>query len=330
MPDDDFPFVLNTGRLQHQWHTMTKTGKVAKLNKLNPGPFVEIHPDDAAALGIADGDPVEIASRRGRAVLPAVVTDRVRPGNCFAPFHWNDVFGEYLTINAVTNDAVDPISLQPEFKVCAVTLTKVAVVAPDSGAELPVAPRPESAAAGAPRNQRGPGRCPRRIAAVWQHEPAPEFDPLGRSTSPGSWPGCVRRRSPAPPGCPSCRRARRSNRHPAVGRRPAGRDRSRARRTPPASPIDGAGRQPGNRTPAPPMHRERAPIVVLWASQTGNAEEFAADVATRLAEAGLPVALHSMADFPPAELPATRPAGHHQHLRRRRSRPTTAPASGRR
>ena len=80
MPDDDYPFLLNTGRLPHQWHTMTKTGKVAKLNKLNPGPFVEIHPDDAARLEITDGDQVEIASRRGRAVLPAVVTDRVRPG----------------------------------------------------------------------------------------------------------------------------------------------------------------------------------------------------------------------------------------------------------
>ena len=112
--------MLNTGRLQHQWHTMTKTGKVAKLNKLNGEPFVEIHPDDAGALGIADGQPVELRSRRGRAVLPAVVTDRVRPGNCFAPFHWNDEHGEYLTINAVTNDAVDADSLQPEFKVCAV------------------------------------------------------------------------------------------------------------------------------------------------------------------------------------------------------------------
>ena len=127
MPDDDYPFLLNTGRLPHQWHTMTKTGKVAKLNKLNPGPFVEIHPEDAARLEIGDGDRVEIASRRGRAVLPAVITDRVRPGDCFAPFHWNDVFGEYLSINAVTNDAVDPISRQPEFKACAVTLTKVAV-----------------------------------------------------------------------------------------------------------------------------------------------------------------------------------------------------------
>ncbi|MEU1074277.1 MULTISPECIES: bifunctional nitrate reductase/sulfite reductase flavoprotein subunit alpha [unclassified Streptomyces] len=127
MPDDDFPFVLNTGRLQHQWHTLTKTGKVAKLNKLNPAPFVEVHPEDAERLGITEGDGVEIASRRGRAVLPAVVTDRVRPGCCFAPFHWSDLYGTDLSINAVTSDAVDPISLQPEFKVCAVSLTKSAV-----------------------------------------------------------------------------------------------------------------------------------------------------------------------------------------------------------
>ncbi|WP_296281902.1 flavodoxin domain-containing protein [uncultured Acinetobacter sp.] len=126
MPDQDFPFVLNTGRLQHQWHTMTKTGKIPMLNKLNAGPFVEIHPEDAANLNIKDKQPVEIRSRRGKAILPAVVTDRVLAGNCFAPFHWNDFFGEDLAINAVTNDAIDPISQQPEFKVCAVSLTPVA------------------------------------------------------------------------------------------------------------------------------------------------------------------------------------------------------------
>jgi sulfite reductase (NADPH) flavoprotein alpha-component len=126
LPDPDYPFVLNTGRLQHQWHTLTKTGKIDTLNKLNPGPFVELHPEDAAALGIQDKDQVEIRSRRGRAVLPAVVTDRVRAGNCFAPFHWNDVYGEDLTINAVTSDAIDPISQQPELKFCAVTLSRVA------------------------------------------------------------------------------------------------------------------------------------------------------------------------------------------------------------
>ncbi|MCW2629590.1 bifunctional nitrate reductase/sulfite reductase flavoprotein subunit alpha [Mycobacterium sp.] len=125
LPEDDFPLVLNTGRLQHQWHTMTKTGKVDKLNKLDSGPFVEIHPVDAVALDIVGGQPVELTSRRGRAVLPAVVTDRVLQGNCFVPFHWNDEHGEYLTINALTNDAVDPDSLQPEFKVCAVSLRPV-------------------------------------------------------------------------------------------------------------------------------------------------------------------------------------------------------------
>ncbi|MFZ1179564.1 MAG: nitrate reductase, partial [Mycobacterium sp.] len=181
MPDDDFPFLLNTGRLPHQWHTMTKTGKVAKLNKLNPGPFVEIHPDDATRLQISDDDPVEIASRRGRAVLPAVVTDRVRPGNCFAPFHWNDAFGEYLSINAVTNDAVDPVSQQPEFKACAVTMTKVAVPRPDSTPE-------HSTEDTAPPDRRDEADAisPAKVDTLGEllgitDEPAPQFGPLGRS-----------------------------------------------------------------------------------------------------------------------------------------------------
>ncbi len=126
LPDDDYPLVLNTGRLQHQWHTMTKTGKVAKLNKLDSGPFVEIHPIDAVALDIVGDQPVELTTRRGRAVLPAVVSDRIRQGNCFVPFHWNDEHGEYLAVNALTNDAVDPDSLQPEFKACAVSLRPLA------------------------------------------------------------------------------------------------------------------------------------------------------------------------------------------------------------
>ncbi|SUD66129.1 molybdopterin oxidoreductase [Pseudomonas putida] len=126
LPDADYPLVLNTGRVQHQWHTLTKTGKVPALNRLEPGPFVELHPEDAARLGIQDKDQVAIRSRRGRAVLPARVSDRVMPGNCFAPFHWNDVIGEHLAINAVTCDAVDPLSLQPALKYCAVALERVA------------------------------------------------------------------------------------------------------------------------------------------------------------------------------------------------------------
>jgi sulfite reductase (NADPH) flavoprotein alpha-component len=134
LADGTFPIVFNTGRLQHQWHTMTKTGKVAMLNKLNPAPFVEIHPEDASTLGIAAKDRVEVRSRRGRVVLPAVVTERVQPGNCFAPMHWNDVFGDDLCVNAVTSDAIDALSQQPELKYCAVALTRVA---PEPVADTP-------------------------------------------------------------------------------------------------------------------------------------------------------------------------------------------------
>lgn len=122
LPNDQFPFLLNTGRVQHQWHTATKTGKIEKLNKLNPGPFVEIHPDDATMLGIESEDQVQLSSMRGNAILPALVTDRVQKGCCFSPIHWNDIFGEKLAINALTNDAVDPLSLQPELKSCAIQL----------------------------------------------------------------------------------------------------------------------------------------------------------------------------------------------------------------
>lgn len=121
-PSKQYPFLLNTGRLQHQWHTLTKTGRVSNLNKLNPAPFIEIHPDDAAHLNIKDGASVLISSAQGEACFPAILTDRVSPGCCFAPFHWNDRFGENLAINAVTSDAVDPISLQPGYKLCAVSL----------------------------------------------------------------------------------------------------------------------------------------------------------------------------------------------------------------
>ena len=130
LPDQDFPFALNTGRLAHQWHTMTKTGKVPALNKLNSSAFVDIHPEDAKALGVHAGALVKVSSRRGFAIYPAQISTRVQPGNCFAPFHWNDEFGENLAVNAATSEAVDPTSLQPEFKFCAVALTKVPLELP--------------------------------------------------------------------------------------------------------------------------------------------------------------------------------------------------------
>lgn len=291
MPDDDYPFLLNTGRLAHQWHTMTKTGKVAKLNKLNPGPFVEIHPHDAARLGVVDKDAIEVASRRGRAVLPAVVTDRVRPGNCFAPFHWNDAFGEYLSINAVTNDAIDPASQQPEFKACAVTMTKVAVNTPETVlAESPrEAPAPDD---------RVLSRTDVLAGVIGQTgTPAVVFDALQQSYLAGLL-AALRAdgdRTAGVPTLPSTAPFETEKRMWVDGVLAGLYSRTLLPDTDGPALSSSAGIAP-----------ERAPIVVLWASQTGNAEEFAAACAARLGEVGLSVVMHAMDEFPAADLAVTR------------------------
>jgi sulfite reductase (NADPH) flavoprotein alpha-component len=309
MPDDDYPFLLNTGRLAHQWHTMTKTGKVAKLNKLNPGPFIEIHPDDAARLQIVDDDRIEIASRRGRAVLPAVVTDRVRPGDCFAPFHWNDAFGEYLSINTVTNDAVDPTSQQPEFKACAVTLKKVAAATPPANTNL------TDTRVAAP-GLTGPASADvalteeislSQVDALAEllgrtDEFAPAFDLLERSYLAGLVTALrteAGRRAPGVPTLPLSAPFEPGNRAWVDGVMAGLFSRS---------PVPGAGSmaRPVVTAAAADPAPQRAPIVVLSASQTGNAEEFAAECAAQLGAAGLPVTLRAMDEFAVADLPTTR------------------------
>ncbi|MCC2333130.1 bifunctional nitrate reductase/sulfite reductase flavoprotein subunit alpha [Cellulomonas wangsupingiae] len=269
LPDDDHPFWFTTGRVQHQWHTMTKTGKVPALNKLEPGPFVEVNPVDAARLGLVGGATVEVASRRGRAVLPVDVTDRVPPGTCFAPFHWNDVFGEYLAVNAVTNDAVDPLSFQPELKACAVALTPVTVVepataAPASGA-TPSTPPPD-----APAPPRGPGiDGPVTMQAL---AAALGVDDV------------------ATPVLGDDERRYLSGFLAGLGRGAAG-----TPVLPPSAPLSGdhalwvdgvlAGMFSRAPVPAGPAAATRT-VTVLWASQTGTAEEVAGLVARRLAGAG--------------------------------------------
>jgi predicted molibdopterin-dependent oxidoreductase YjgC len=120
-----FPLVLNTGRIASQWHSRTKTGHVVKLNRAEPEPFAVAHPQDAAALGLAEGDTVRLVSRRGAVRTRLRVNDTVSPGTIFMPFHWGQSHREDGCVNAVTNPAGDPISLQSELKFSAVRLEKL-------------------------------------------------------------------------------------------------------------------------------------------------------------------------------------------------------------
>ncbi|WP_217252100.1 molybdopterin oxidoreductase family protein [Streptomyces sp. AC602_WCS936] len=122
-PDDEYPVLLTTGRVVAQYQSGAQTRRVEELNAAAPGPFVELHPRLAARLGAADGDPVAVVSRRGRAVAPARITSGIRPDTVFMPFHWP---GEGRA-NTLTNPALDPTSRMPEFKVCAVRVEAVAV-----------------------------------------------------------------------------------------------------------------------------------------------------------------------------------------------------------
>ncbi|MFE6533450.1 molybdopterin oxidoreductase family protein [Streptomyces rochei] len=123
-PDDAYPVLLTTGRVVAQYQSGAQTRRVDELNAAAPGPFVELHPRLAARLGAAEGDPVAVVSRRGRAVAPARITPGIRPDTVFMPFHWP---GEGRA-NTLTNPALDPTSRMPEFKVCAVRVEAVEAV----------------------------------------------------------------------------------------------------------------------------------------------------------------------------------------------------------
>ncbi|MFI9340251.1 molybdopterin oxidoreductase family protein [Streptomyces sp. NPDC052773] len=127
-PDDEYPVLLTTGRVVAQYQSGAQTRRVDELNAAAPGPFVELHPRLAARLGAAEGDPVAVVSRRGRAVAPARITHAIRPDTVFMPFHWP---GEGRA-NTLTNPALDPTSRMPEFKACAVRLEAVPAAGPAS------------------------------------------------------------------------------------------------------------------------------------------------------------------------------------------------------
>jgi len=116
LPDEDFPFILNTGRVRDQWHTMTRTGKASKLTEHSPEPYAELHPDDAQRIGITEGALVHIFSRWGEVVVRARVSDDQLKRNVFVPMHWSDQFASSARVDVLVNPEVDPISGQPELK----------------------------------------------------------------------------------------------------------------------------------------------------------------------------------------------------------------------
>jgi len=118
LPDEEYPFVLNTGRRLEHWHTGTMTRRSRALHAIRPGPVVDMHPADLEALGVEDGELVEVASRRGSIVLPAARSDRMLRGAVFIPFHFREAAANLLTI-----DELDPAGKIPEYKFCAVRVS---------------------------------------------------------------------------------------------------------------------------------------------------------------------------------------------------------------
>jgi assimilatory nitrate reductase catalytic subunit len=119
LPSAEWPFWLLTGRgTSHQWHTQTRTGKVEITKHLYPErAYAQIHPADAAPLGIQQGDRIRIGSRRGNVVVDAQIDAGVQPGQVFLPMHYEET-------NALTYPAFDPFSRQPAYKMGAVNLQK--------------------------------------------------------------------------------------------------------------------------------------------------------------------------------------------------------------
>ncbi|HCA77560.1 MAG TPA: nitrate reductase, partial [Alteromonas sp.] len=126
----EYPFVLNTGRVRDQWHTMTRTGNAPRLLKHIDRPWLSIHPVDAQVLDVKDGDLIkaEAACSGGiEVILPVKIDDKQRRGEMFAPFHWSATWGSHARVGALLNGANDALSGQPELKHGAIKLIPVAM-----------------------------------------------------------------------------------------------------------------------------------------------------------------------------------------------------------
>jgi assimilatory nitrate reductase catalytic subunit len=125
-PLSKWPMTLNTGRYRDQWHTMTRTGLSPKLSQHRREPMAEIHPGDAAELGIADQDLVRVSTPQGETVFRALISDGQRRGEVFTPIHWTDRQSTGGRTGLLARSLVDPISGQPGFKSTPARVDKVA------------------------------------------------------------------------------------------------------------------------------------------------------------------------------------------------------------
>ncbi len=121
-PNAAYPFRLNTGRVRDQWHTMTRTAQSPRLMGHVAEPFLEVHPEDAARLGLAPASIAEVRSAHGQVRLRVLVTDRVPPGAPFAPMHWTSETASAARVDALVPAVTDPISGQPESKAACVAI----------------------------------------------------------------------------------------------------------------------------------------------------------------------------------------------------------------
>ena len=128
-PDAARPFLLNTGRLRDQWHTMTRTGRAPTLGRHSPEPLVAIHPEDAEALGLAAGDVARLETAHGAARLRVALDAGQARGEVFAPIHWTGETAAAARIGALVQAATDPFSGQPEMKATRVALTRETLAA---------------------------------------------------------------------------------------------------------------------------------------------------------------------------------------------------------
>lgn len=115
-PNENYPLILNTGRIRDQWHTMTRTGIAAKLNQHKPEPFVEIHPEDAKRFELKTNQLAKIESALGSMLARVQITDAQREGEIFVPMHWTEQQSSNGRMGALVNPIIDPISKQPESK----------------------------------------------------------------------------------------------------------------------------------------------------------------------------------------------------------------------